>query len=273
MQEIRGLEVTPFESGLADVVSGFDALLALHNDSATLYGPDGDVAAYNLASAHLRRITRWNEVQEGSLARSAFAEALEGRAAAYEAHVRSAEGEKHLRTDLTPVLVNEQVVGVLEFVREVRVAFEEKADVVANYGLPSSDILHDRALRLLLQFRRDNRPFAVHLISVAADSIDNQGLIIEWQRVTAERLLATVRRIDTVARLGNYFVVLQPEIYDTAGVRSLLDRLMDELREPMPWEGRMRTPVVRIGTAFATPNTSSLDELFVEAELALGRDR
>jgi GGDEF domain-containing protein len=274
---LRGhMEATPRlspDEQLSSLCGPFKALLGAHMDAAALYAPDGSLLALNAAAEHLRKTIYFRDLQEGTLARDAFAMVATGRIAAYEAHVRSGEGTMYLRVDLTPVMDDDVLLGVLEVVHEPRVAVSREDGIDPITGLPSSAILYDRISRLIFQLRRDSRPFALHLFSVAAEDADDDSLIMEVRRVTAGRLSSSLRRVDTVARLGRAFVVVQPDVADLNSTKRLLERLVDELREPVPWQGRLHVPNVRVGSALATRNTTSVEELFVEADLALARVR
>lgn len=266
-------ESFPLVDPLVSLVEPFSELLGAHADPATVYDLDGTIIMLNDAATLLRRTVHFSDLQEGTLARDAFALAVKGENAAYEARVRSNEGVMNLRVDLAPVRTGGAVAGVFESVRELRMMVGPEPEDDQLTGLPSVTVLYDRISRLLLQLRRDSRPFAVHLFAVAAESSCDEALVLELRRVTARRLTATLRQVDTVARLGRAFVVVQPEVNDLLATTRLIERLTDELREPLAWNGRLHIPIVRVGSALATRNTASVDELFVEADLALARVR
>src|SRR5690606_31336278 len=85
-----------------------------------------------------------------------------------------------------------------------------------------------------------------------------------------QRLLASVRGSDLVARIGgDEFVVLIDGATDSA-VSAITTRITERLSAPVVVSGRTIQTTVSVGVAFATPETTPSD-LFRNADTALYR--
>lgn len=78
-------------------------------------------------------------------------------------------------------------------------------------------------------------------------------------RQTAERLVGSVREVDTVARLGgDEFTLVLVDIQSAEGLHSQLDRLRDTLKEPVALDdGQKWSPTASIGAAISDGDESA----------------
>jgi diguanylate cyclase (GGDEF)-like protein len=92
----------------------------------------------------------------------------------------------------------------------------------------------------------------------------------EVLRVTANRLLKGVRRVDTVARIGgDEFVVLLPEFNDLKAVEVVAAKIVQTLALPVPINGHMAQVSVSVGVCAATGEQIDADDMLREADVAL----
>ena len=164
-----------------------------------------------------------------------------------------------------------EVIGVSLVARDIRMTLAVDEEMPA--GLPQYSILHDRMKQLLLQFRRDGRLFALHLVSLVADVALPPEMQDAFHQMSAERLRRAIRGIDTVTKMGKHYVVVQSEIVDTDAPALLTERLSALFHSPIVIAGSEFFVTVRIGTVLVSRRTSSVDELLAEADLALARQR
>ena len=89
-------------------------------------------------------------------------------------------------------------------------------------------------------------------------------------RTVAERLRQTVREGDFVARLGgDEFAILLDGIATNEALTAAADAILDALREPWLYDGRMSDCRVSIGASIALPDHESASELLKKADIAL----
>jgi diguanylate cyclase (GGDEF)-like protein len=140
-------------------------------------------------------------------------------------------------------------------------------------GLPNRALLIDRCAQMLALAKR-------HKGMVVAFYIDLDG----FKRVNVthgheggdavliavgERLLATVRPSDTVARIGgDEYVVLCDGLNTTDDAELLTGRIEQALAEPIPYLGEGLTVRASIGRAIAEPNQLP-EELLHQADTAM----
>jgi diguanylate cyclase (GGDEF)-like protein len=94
----------------------------------------------------------------------------------------------------------------------------------------------------------------------------------EVLRVTANRLLESVRKSDTVARIGgDEFVVLFPELSDPQIAERTAVNMVKTLALPISYEGRELPVSVSIGVCVASGEELDADALLKNADAALYR--
>jgi len=253
----------------AALIATFDAFFAHQRDAIALYDVAGHLLSKNASAQRLRRIAQWDEARAMLPARTAFTEVCSGVQAGFEVSVPTTEGPLAAWVDLIPVMTGQHVDAVLEIVRDRHPLQRAQNEVESLPGLPSPEILRDRIERLLLQMRREHASFAVHLLEVTLPQGGGTLLIDELRIVALHRLVGLLRQVDTVAPYGTALLVLQLELFDSDAVPALVKRMAHTLALPVRWQQQEYLPHVRIGSAIATSETLSVDELLRNAEQAL----
>lgn len=150
-------------------------------------------------------------------------------------------------------------------------------------GLANRALFRDRLSQALARADRTNKIVAVMFLDLdnfktVNDSLGHSAGDTLLQAVT-RRLNQTLRRSDTAARLGgDEFAVLIEDVEDRAEVAALAERLLVELRRPVPIGQRQVSTTVSIGITFGEADTSS-EQLLTNADLAMylakseGKDR
>ena len=142
-------------------------------------------------------------------------------------------------------------------------------------GLPNRVLMRDRLQNALARFRRDNtQVFAVLYLDLDRFKVINDSmghavgdaLLIE----TGNRIVASLREVDTVARLGgDEFAVLLPGVGKLADVALVAHRLIAAMSKPMPVNGKDLFTSTSIGVAFAHVRYVEPDELLRDADAAM----
>ena len=92
----------------------------------------------------------------------------------------------------------------------------------------------------------------------------------ELLRQVADRLRATVRRTDLVARFGgDEFAVLEREVFEAQPADALADKIRTALAAPYEIKGTVVQVTASIGIARYAPDLASADALIVQADIAL----
>jgi diguanylate cyclase (GGDEF)-like protein len=134
-----------------------------------------------------------------------------------------------------------------------------------------------KALALALDQRGDSR-LAVHSIDLDRfkeinDTFGHQGGDV-LLRLTAERIRASTRAEDVVARLGgDQFAVLQPYLGDRGQAESLAHRILAILAEPFVIDGHEITITTSIGIAIAPEDGLEAERVLSSADLALSHSK
>jgi diguanylate cyclase (GGDEF)-like protein len=104
-------------------------------------------------------------------------------------------------------------------------------------GLPNRMLLDDRLAQAALGADREKRCFALMFVDLdrfkpVNDSFGH-GVGDELLKVVAQRLIACVRKVDTVARTGgDEFIVLLSQIADPKDAALVSGKVLDELSRP-----------------------------------------
>jgi len=94
----------------------------------------------------------------------------------------------------------------------------------------------------------------------------------EVLRITANRLLESVRKSDTVARMGgDEFVILLPDIRDPRAVELVASTLVSSLSQPVRFAGNELPVSVSVGIGTAFPGEMDAKNLLRHADAALYR--
>lgn len=142
-------------------------------------------------------------------------------------------------------------------------------------GLPNRAMFLDRVAHSLDLHHRHQRPFALLLFDLddftAVNDTYGQAAGDELLVRTAERIRATLRAGDTLARLsGDEFAVL---LEGGGDPREIADRLLCALREPFLIAGTIIPVTASIGVAQLppgdTPAPASIDAVLADADVAM----
>lgn len=167
-----------------------------------------------------------------------------------------------------------------------RKSAEERMQDLASHdaltGLANRPLLFERMARALARARRtDDRPALLYLDLDRFKEINDRlghGAGDAVLREFAARLIACVREVDTVARVGgDEFVVLLENVRDAAAARGVAEKMVAAVRAPASADGRSVALTTSIGIALHNRPESAdewmkrADEALYEAKAA-GRD-
>jgi len=196
------------------------------------------------------------------------------------AALRADGGEFPVEVSLSPVQTADGVL-VCAAIRDVTER-KEAERVLAHQalhdsltGLPNRVLLVDRLEQALTRSTRSEESVAVLFLDIDRFKVvnDSRGHAAGDELIVgvAERLRATVRPIDTVARFGgDEFVVVCQEAETLSGAMVVADRLVAALREPFRIGGEEIFLTVSVGIAIAGPGDSS-ETLLRNADAAMYR--
>jgi len=160
----------------------------------------------------------------------------------------------------------------------------QRAELDALTGLPNRGLFNDRLESAIERARRSGQAMALLFLDIDhfKGVNDSRGHVAgdALLRIVAERLLATVRGVDTVARFaGDEFTVIVEGLADVADAEVVAMKLVEALRPPMRIGDELLSVSTSVGLAVlseADVDAASLlaraDEALYEAKRA-GRDR
>jgi diguanylate cyclase (GGDEF)-like protein/PAS domain S-box-containing protein len=162
-----------------------------------------------------------------------------------------------------------------------RRALEERLEHQAFHdsltGLPNRRLFVDRLGQALRRIkRRKKRQVGVLFMDLDGFKVVNDSLGHDTgDRLlvdVAKRLRSCVRPEDTLARFGgDEFTVLIEDMEVPEDAVRLTERIVEELREPFPLEGRELYVDVSIGVSLGSGSAESSEELLREADTAMYR--
>jgi diguanylate cyclase (GGDEF)-like protein len=162
-----------------------------------------------------------------------------------------------------------------------RASHEAKLDEMAFFDalthLPNRAMLYDRVQQTLFGAKRSSRAFAVLYLDLDGfkrvnDQYGHPVGDVALQ-ITADRLRATVRESDTVARIGgDEFVVVQPFATDVDDAVLLGSRIISAIEAPYDIPGAPDIQLsASVGVAMYPADGTEVDELLAAADAALYR--
>lgn len=174
----------------------------------------------------------------------------------------------------------EQMIGALGINRDINQQKEKEEHLakLAHYdqltNLPNRYLLMDRLEHLIKHAERDRSKFA--LLYIDLDNFkavnDNEGhangdYVLQK---TAQKLKESIRKSDTVARIGgDEFVVLLETIKDDSDAALLADNIIEVLHEPYLINNRVYRVTGSVGIAIYPNNGLSTDELLLHSDKAM----
>jgi diguanylate cyclase (GGDEF)-like protein/PAS domain S-box-containing protein len=160
----------------------------------------------------------------------------------------------------------------------------QRAEFDALTGLPNRGLFNDRLASAIERARRSGKTMALLFLDIdhfkGVNDSRGHGAGDALLRIVAERLLATVRGADTVARLsGDEFTVILEGLTEPADAETVAMKLVEALRPPMQLGGTLVSVSTSVGLAVLDPGDvdaagllQRADEALYEAKRA-GRDR
>ncbi len=143
-------------------------------------------------------------------------------------------------------------------------------------GLANRTLLADRIQVAFNRFLRTEQGFALIIIDLDRfkNVNDTMGHPVGDQVLieTAKRFLSTARNSDTVARLGgDEFAILLEDTNDEDSPTRIAQRLLDIMEYPFTVNGAAVEIGASMGVVIVTPNYTSIDDIFRDADIALYR--
>jgi diguanylate cyclase (GGDEF)-like protein/PAS domain S-box-containing protein len=156
---------------------------------------------------------------------------------------------------------------------EQRIAHQATHDVLT--GLPNRALLAERIELAILDGKRTGACFAVVFVDLdhfkaVNDTMGHAAGDVLIKKV-AKRLLRCLRDADTVARIGgDEFVLLLPDVQnDCEALSSLIERVLDAVREPCTLGGREFTIGCSVGISLHPANGMDAETLLRHADIAM----
>ena len=172
------------------------------------------------------------------------------------------------------VILRRRVELQAKQLRESEQRFRHLAQHDSLTGLASRVVLEDRLKVAMESIRHNQTGLAMLIVDLDKfkeinDTFGHQGGD-EVLRVTAQRLLESVRGGDTVARLGgDEFVVLLPELRDAHAAELVAATLVSSLARPVYFAGKEVSVSVSIGVETAIAAGMDTEVLMQHADVAL----
>lgn len=140
--------------------------------------------------------------------------------------------------------------------------------------LPNRSLLKDRLSNALRRSARERKQIALLFIDLDGFKLINDSfghaLGDRLLVLVAERLLASVRPGDTVARFGgDEFVVVCEQLSEEDAIASLIQRIISAIRQPIPFGDQPLYATASIGVALGIGNKHTADELLRNADATM----
>jgi diguanylate cyclase (GGDEF)-like protein len=158
--------------------------------------------------------------------------------------------------------------------REAQERAQHLADHDALTGLPNRRLLEDRLTQALALSQRNRRQTAVMFVDLDRfkainDSLGHAVGDVVLKEV-ARRLVAQLREVDTVCRVGgDEFVVVLPETRRSSDVAGVAAKIIETLSQPVDAAERELTVTPSIGIAVFPEDGRDADMLIRNADAAM----
>ena len=155
---------------------------------------------------------------------------------------------------------------------EERLRLRAEFDVLT--GLPNRALFNDRLASAVERARRSGKALALLYVDVdhfkSVNDSHGHAAGDELLKIAAERLLTSVRSVDTVARLaGDEFTVILEGIGDPVDAETVATKLLEALRTPMQLGGALVRVSISVGLAFLAAGENDPASLLRRADEAL----
>ena len=157
---------------------------------------------------------------------------------------------------------------------ESELEFQTNRDALT--GLANRNLLRDRLRQAISYAYRYGHPIWVLFVDLDRfkfinDTLGHQAGDVLLKAV-AERLQASVRDTDTVARMsGDEFVLVLPERTDAGLSTGIVKRIMDTVAQPLTIEGHEFFVSCSVGVSVYPPDGATPEELIKHADVAMYR--
>ncbi|MFP5286399.1 MAG: putative bifunctional diguanylate cyclase/phosphodiesterase, partial [Thermoanaerobaculia bacterium] len=170
------------------------------------------------------------------------------------------------------------VIWLLEEERKRVLIASEQIEHLAYHdtltGLPNRNLFLDHVRVALVRAERDGKSAALFFLDLDRFKSVNDSLGHssgdEVLKVVAERLRGALRQGDVVARLsGDEFTVLLPAAGGEQDLGRVAGKLLDALRQPIPFQGRRIVVTASLGISCFPEHGREAEDLLRKADLAM----
>ncbi|WP_040724827.1 sensor domain-containing diguanylate cyclase [Thiomicrorhabdus sp. Kp2] len=173
---------------------------------------------------------------------------------------------------------NEQMIGALGINRDItdRIKETKRLEQLAHYDyltkIPNRYLLIDRIEHLIAQSERSKNHFALLFIDLDDFKVinDTKGHTFGDQVLveTASRLEKTIRKSDTVGRIGgDEFVLLLENISNKNDLSSMVETIENKLNEVFIFDDKQLQVSCSIGVAIYPEDGTTMDSLLTAADV------
>ena len=173
---------------------------------------------------------------------------------------------------------NEQMIGALGINRDItdRIKETKRLEQLAHYDyltkIPNRYLLIDRIEHLIAQSERSKNHFALLFIDLDDFKVinDTKGHTFGDQVLveTASRLEKTIRKSDTVGRIGgDEFVLLLENISNKNDLSSMVETIANKLNEAFIFDDKQLQVSCSIGVAIYPEDGTTMDSLLTAADV------
>jgi diguanylate cyclase (GGDEF)-like protein/PAS domain S-box-containing protein len=158
--------------------------------------------------------------------------------------------------------------------KELERKLAEMATHDALTGLPNRTLLSDRFMIALALSRRTRNRLAVLMLDLdrfkAVNDSMGHDVGDKLLKAVGKRLEVTMRKSDTVARIGgDEFVLLLPQIHRAEEAAKFAQRVLDVFREPFVFDGNRLNITTSIGIAVYPEGGKDIESLLKSADTAM----
>lgn len=165
-----------------------------------------------------------------------------------------------------------------ELARQKMLEEQQSLEYIAYHdtltGLPNRFLLMDRLKQSIKKIQRSKKQMALLYIDLDKfkEINDNLGHHAgdEVLKSAAERLLACVRAVDTVARIGgDEFIVILETVTSINDVKKIANKLNHSLQQSVVWNMHEMFVTSSIGISLSPDDSEDPDELLKKADIAM----
>ena len=209
--------------------------------------------------------------------------ARDGDALLCEVFIPNLKGGMFLWAKATPLYDAEgNKIGAIQTIRDItdKKLYQENLDRLAHHdfltSLPNRLLFSDRLSREIAQAERNNKSLAVMFLDIDGLKVINDslghGAGDQLLKSVAERLVGSIRKSDTVARMGgDEFTVLLTDLQSERYVAAKARKLLDVLAQPFAIDGRELFVTASIGVSVFPADGSDVETLVKNADAAMYR--